>query len=182
MLSKVALANVEQELQNMMDIDRQDFTTFISQLCTKWTITIVLGTKINDLVFRMILLNSLPQSWDSIVATLYTTKSSYNATNHLMSYWARVSQTQAVNLHNAATALYINSNNINQQHNNQCQCTNPNCNRYGHTIENCYWSGREKARQFPLGFGKCKKKRTMNANNTNLLGHSHSMAANPRAR
>jgi len=86
MLSKVALANVEQELQNMMDIDRQDFTTFISQLCTKWTITIVLGTKINDLVFRMILLNSLPQSWDSIVATLYTTKSSYNATNHLMSY------------------------------------------------------------------------------------------------
>ena len=35
MLSKVALANVEQELRNMMYIDEQDFTTFISQLCTK---------------------------------------------------------------------------------------------------------------------------------------------------
>jgi len=34
-LSEVALANAEQELQNMMYIDRQDFTTFISQLCTK---------------------------------------------------------------------------------------------------------------------------------------------------
>jgi len=34
-LSEVALANAEQELQNMMYIDRQDFTTFISQLRTK---------------------------------------------------------------------------------------------------------------------------------------------------
>jgi len=63
----------------MMYIDGQDFITFISQLCTKWTITTALGTKIDDLVFRMILLNSLPQSWDSIVATLYTTKSLHNA-------------------------------------------------------------------------------------------------------
>jgi len=35
MLSEVALANVEQELRNMMYIDRQDFTAFISQLRTK---------------------------------------------------------------------------------------------------------------------------------------------------
>jgi len=35
MPSKVALANAEQELQNMMYIDGQDFTTFISQLRTK---------------------------------------------------------------------------------------------------------------------------------------------------
>jgi len=40
MLSKVALANVEQELQNMIYIDGQDFTAFISQLCTKWTIAV----------------------------------------------------------------------------------------------------------------------------------------------
>jgi len=38
-----------------------------------------LGTKIDDLVFRMILLNSLPRSWGSIMATLYTTKSSHDA-------------------------------------------------------------------------------------------------------
>jgi len=35
MPSKVALANAEQELRNMMYIDGQDFTTFISQLRTK---------------------------------------------------------------------------------------------------------------------------------------------------
>jgi len=40
MPSKVALANVEQELQNMMYIDGQDFTAFISQLCTKWIIAV----------------------------------------------------------------------------------------------------------------------------------------------
>jgi len=43
MPSKVALANMEQELQNMMYIDRQDFTAFISQLHTKWTIATALG-------------------------------------------------------------------------------------------------------------------------------------------
>jgi len=35
MLSEVALANAEQELRSMMYIDEQDFTVFISQLCTK---------------------------------------------------------------------------------------------------------------------------------------------------
>jgi len=35
MPAEVALANTEQELQNMMYINRQDFTTFISQLHTK---------------------------------------------------------------------------------------------------------------------------------------------------
>jgi len=153
----------------MMYIDGQDFTAFISQLCTKWTITTALGTKIDDLAFRMILLNSFPRSWDSIMATLYTTKSSHDTINHLMSYWARVSRTQAVNPHNTAAALHVNGNNANQQHYNQCQCTNPNCNRHGHTIENCYWLGRGKARQFPPGFGKCKPKGTVNANNTNTI-------------
>ena len=118
MPSEVALANAEQELRNMIYIDGQDFTTFISQLHTKWTIAMALGAKINDLVFRMILLNSLPWSWDSIVATLYTTKSSHDAINHLMSYWARVSQTQAINPHNTTAVLHINSNNANQQHYN----------------------------------------------------------------
>jgi len=90
-LFEVALANAEQELRNMTYIDGQDFTAFISQLHTKWTIATALGAKIDDLVFRMILLNSLPRSWDSIVTTLYTTKSSHDAINHLMSHWARVS-------------------------------------------------------------------------------------------
>jgi len=43
MPSEVALANAEQELRNMMYIDRQDFTAFISQLRTKWTIAMALG-------------------------------------------------------------------------------------------------------------------------------------------
>jgi len=130
MLSKVALANTKQELRNIMYINGQDSTAFISQLCTKWTIAIALGTKIDDLAFRMILLNSLPQSWDSIMATLYTTKSSYDTINHLMFHWARVSWTQAVNPCNTAVVLHINGNNANQQHYNQCQCTNLNCNRH----------------------------------------------------
>jgi len=127
----------------------------------------------------MILLNSLSWSWDSIVATLYTTKSSHDAINHLMSHWARVSWTQAVNPCNTAAALHVNGNNANQQHYNQCQCTNPNCNRHRHTIKNCYWPGGGKARQFPPGFGKCKPKGTMNANNTNTIAAATTSTTTP---
>ena len=41
--SEVALANAEQELRNMTYINGQDFTAFISQLRTKWTIATALG-------------------------------------------------------------------------------------------------------------------------------------------
>jgi len=127
----------------------------------------------------MILLNSLPWSWDSIMATLYTTKSSHDAINHLMSHWARVSRTQAVNPHNTTAALYVNGNNANQQHYNQRQCTNPNCNRRGHTIKNCYWPGRGKAGQFPPEFGKRKLKGTVNANNTNTIATATTSTTTP---
>jgi len=96
-----------------------------------------------------------------------------------MSYWARVSQTQAVNPCNTAATLHINGNNANQQHYNQCQCTNPNCNRHGHTIENCYWPGRGKAGQFPPGFGKHKLKGTVNANNTNTIAAATTSMTTP---
>jgi len=133
MLSKVTLANVEQELWNMMYIDEQNFTVFISQLCTKWTIAIVLGIQDNFVeLFSSVL---------GFHHGLYTTKSSHDAINHLMSHWARVSWTQAVNPYNAATALHINGNNVNQQYYNQHQYTNPKCNRCKHTIKNCYWPG-----------------------------------------
>jgi len=80
---------------------------------------------------------------------------------------------------NAAAALHVNSNNVNQQHNNQCHYTNPNCNRHGHTIENCYWLGKGKAGQFPPGFGKHKQKETVNANNTNSIAAATTSTATP---
>jgi len=49
--SEVALANVEQELRNMTYIDEQDFTAFISQLRTKWTIATALGVQDNFIEF-----------------------------------------------------------------------------------------------------------------------------------
>jgi len=96
-----------------------------------------------------------------------------------MSHWARVSRTQAVNPRNTAAALYVNGNNANQQHYNQRQCTNPNCNRRGHTIENCYWPGGGKAGQFSPGFGKRKPKGTVNANNTNTIAAATTSTTTP---
>jgi hypothetical protein len=89
--------------------DGQDFVEFISRLRTKWSNATAIGAKIDDLAFRMIILNALPRSWDSIVATLYNTHSSREAINHLMTHWARVSHDCVVDPRNATAALCVSS-------------------------------------------------------------------------
>ncbi|XP_006457026.1 hypothetical protein AGABI2DRAFT_56310, partial [Agaricus bisporus var. bisporus H97] len=51
------------------------------------------------------ILNALPRSWDPIVATLYTTQSSREAINQLMTHWARVSRDRVSNPQSSTTAL-----------------------------------------------------------------------------
>jgi hypothetical protein len=176
---EVALANAEQDLRNVTYNDGQDFVEFIFKLRTKWANATALGAKIDDLSFRMIILNALPRSWDSIVATLYNTHSSREAINHLMTHWARVSRDRVVDPRHATAALRVssgnpsgggsNSNNFNR---NGLVCSNSNCNRRGHTIENCYWPGGGKAGQFPPGFGKRRAGRG-SANNVNANANAN---------
>ncbi|KAF7762622.1 hypothetical protein Agabi119p4_9215 [Agaricus bisporus var. burnettii] len=86
--SEVAILNAEMDLRNMTYADGQDFVEFISRIRTKWSNVTALGASINDKAFRTIILNALPRSWDSIVATLYTTQSSRDAINQLMTHWS----------------------------------------------------------------------------------------------
>ncbi|KAF7768676.1 hypothetical protein Agabi119p4_7919 [Agaricus bisporus var. burnettii] len=156
--SEIATLNAEMELRNMVYTDGQDFTEFISRLGTKWSNANALGAKIDDKAFRTIILNSLPRSWDSIVATLYTTKTSWEAISQLLTHWARVSRDRVTTSQttSALQTTTTQSNNRNRQRsqNSQLTCTNPNCGRRGHTIELCYWPGGGKAGQFPPGFGR----------------------------
>ncbi|XP_006457163.1 hypothetical protein AGABI2DRAFT_181495 [Agaricus bisporus var. bisporus H97] len=156
--SEIATLNAEMELRNMVYTDGQDFTEFISRLRTKWSNANALGAKIDDKAFRTIILNSLPRSWDSIVATLYTTKTSREAISQLLTHWARVSRDRVTTSQttSALQTTTTQSNNRNRQRsqNSQLTCTNPNCGRRGHTIEFCYWPGGGKAGQFPPGFGR----------------------------
>jgi len=58
------------ELRGMKYGDGQDFNTHIKWLCEKLNDMLNTGAQISDASFRMIILSSLPKSWDPIVGTL----------------------------------------------------------------------------------------------------------------
>lgn len=173
--SEVAVLNAELDLRNMAYTDGQDFVEFISRIRTKWSNATALGANIDDKAFRTIILNSLPRSWDPIVATLYTTKSSRDAINQLMAHWARISRDRVTNPQTTTSALQTTTpsrNRERQRNQSPLQCNNPNCGRRGHTIENCYWPGGGKAGQFPAGFGRRGGMRNTNSTGQNTTANA----------
>lgn len=149
--SDLAVANAEMELRNMRYTDNDDFPNYISRIRVKWAQANALGASVNDQAFKTILLNSLPRSWDPVVASLYRTSSSIETISQLNVHWLRISRDRITGTPSSTTVLQTNTNNHRR---NQLQCTNPNCGRRGHTIEMCYWPGGGKEGQFPPGFGK----------------------------
>ncbi|KAF7763932.1 hypothetical protein Agabi119p4_8469 [Agaricus bisporus var. burnettii] len=153
--SEVAVLNAELILRNTTYNDGQDFVEFITQMRTKWSNATALGATIDDKSFRTIILNALPRTWDPIVATLYTTQTSRDAINQLMTHWARISRDRVTSPQTATSALQATANKPGRERQrSQLTCTNPNCRRRGHIIDDCYWPGGGKAGQFPPGFGK----------------------------
>jgi hypothetical protein len=154
-VSEIAIINADRDLRNTIYNDGEDFQEFINRMRTKWSNATALGAPIDDRAFRTIVLSALPQSWDPIVATLYTTQTSRDAINQLMTHWARISRDRISNARTSTSALQVSINRqARDRIRSQLVCTNPNCNRQGHTIEDCYWQGGGKAGQFPAWFRK----------------------------
>ena len=149
--SDLAMITAQRDLCNTLFVDGNDFLTHISNLCTKWVLANNTGTKINNADFHMIILSSLPVSWDSVVGTLYDAKSSADIISHLTIHWNRIDRSKSItNPATTVTALQVDT----KKSQNQLLCTNQNCGRRGHTIANCYWRGGGKEGQFPPGFGQ----------------------------
>jgi hypothetical protein len=161
--SDLAVVTTQHDLRNTTFSDRNDFPTHISNLHTKWVTANNAGAKITDTDFRMIILSSLPESWDSVVGTLYEAKSSADVISHLMIHWNRTDHSKSViNPATVVTALQTDA----RRPRSQLQCANKNCGRWGHTIANCYWRGGGKEGQFPPGFGQCGGVQGSNPQNT----------------
>ena len=77
----LAMVTAQCDLWNITFIDGNDFPIHVANLCTKWVMANNAGAKINDVDFHMIILSSLPASWDSVVGTLYEVKSSGDIIN-----------------------------------------------------------------------------------------------------
>jgi len=141
-----------QDLRNTLYTDHTDFDLFITILQKKFSNVNALGGKLTDEDFKLIILNTLPYFWDSVVAGLYGNINSAETILRLQSWYARISQNWPPKMGQNSMALYTAT--PKQRTNSQFICTNSNCKCYGHTIKVCYWPGGGKEGQFPPGFGK----------------------------
>ena len=132
--SDMAQQNTKQDLCTTTCFDNDDFPTFIAMLRNKWARANALGIAISDKNFKTIVINSLPRSWDPIIASLFKDMPSSEAISQLDIWWLRISRDQ---LSQQISALQISRPTT--QERNQLICTNPNCRRQGHTIKQCYW-------------------------------------------
>jgi len=142
--SNLTMVTAQCNLHNTTFSNGSDFPTHISNLHTKWVIANNTGVKIDDADFHMIVLSSLPTSWDSVVGMLYEVKSSADIISRLM-----ICSKSVANPATTVTVLQTVKKLC-----NQLQCTNQNCGCHGQTIANCYWHGGGKEGQFPPGFGQ----------------------------
>lgn len=129
-------------------MDGMDFAEHITDLRSKWNNATEWGADIKDNQFRAIIILSLPATWDYIVASLQSTKTSIKLVAGLILHWEQIKECLTAT-GTTSTALYTKT----PQPQKKLVCVNPNCGRTGHTIDNCYWKGRGKEGQFPANFG-----------------------------
>ena len=87
----MARQNAIQDLRNTLYIDHTDFNLFITILQKKFSNINALGGKLTNKDFKLIILNMLPQSWDSVVAGLHRNMNSVKTISRLQSWYARIS-------------------------------------------------------------------------------------------
>jgi len=138
----------EEDLCSTKYKEGQDLDLHIKTLREKLDTVLNAGAVISDAAFRMIVLVTLPRSWDSIISTLYTSTTTAALISTLRTHCIRICQHDVP----ASTALQDKMKPSNFQ--SQLQCSNPKCGRRGHVIANCYWPGGGKEGQFLVSFGK----------------------------
>ncbi|KXN80853.1 hypothetical protein AN958_07124 [Leucoagaricus sp. SymC.cos] len=153
--TELALLHAQDELQGLRYRDGDNFPNHITQLRVLWQNANAMGANINDATFRTIILASLPNSWNPIVAATYGTTTSVDAIAQLSVHWMRISRDRGGNQNpNAPTALQTTYNRGGNRPGNGVVCSNPNCCQPGHAVEDCYWPGGGKQGQFPPNFGR----------------------------
>ena len=133
--SDIVRQNAEQELRNLTYSNDNDFPTHLTIMRNKLAHARALGADISDKNFKTIILNSLPRTWDPVVAALYRDIPNSKAFFQLYTWWLRISCDRPIKTSHSVTTLQANSN---MQNRKLLICANPNCKCRGHTIEACY--------------------------------------------
>ena len=150
---RLATINAEKQLRTTKFSDGMDFLKHVEDWREKWRAAMERGAKINDSTFCTILIASLPESWNAVVAGIYSMTESKDMVAALTVHWdCLVLQKQKTGI--STMALQV-------QTKQKFVCINPNCWQNGHTIDNCYWRGGGKEGHFLPNFrNKSKTSRT----------------------
>ncbi|KAG6830427.1 hypothetical protein H0H92_000730 [Tricholoma furcatifolium] len=150
-ITNLGVVAAENTLHTTKYADGTDFPEHVADLCLKWCGAVKHG----------ILIASLPESWNLVVAPLQYTKTSTELIAGLNLHWEQVKSQVTPSKSNTTTFIARTSQKP------RVVCTNNNCGWTGHSIENCYWPGGGKEGQFPPNFGRRRQNNyTANANET----------------
>lgn len=84
---EIAAMNAEKKLRATEFTDGMDFTRHVEDLREKWKSATKKGAKINNKTFRTILIASLPESWNAVVAGVYAKTKSREVIAALTTHW-----------------------------------------------------------------------------------------------
>ncbi|KAF5375887.1 hypothetical protein D9615_008209 [Tricholomella constricta] len=146
-ISDFAAADAERILRTTLLTEGADLLLHITDLRTKWNAATEKGAPILDKEFRTIMLASLPASWNVLVSTLYSCKTSAETISHLTLHWDRLKSQNSAGT--ATTAMQVTTTKPKPK----LVCTNTeNCGRTGHTIETAIGRGEAKKVNSPQTF------------------------------
>ena len=143
--SDMGLLNADNALCTIKHVDGADIIAHFTRMHEAWAKINAQGEKMDDLTFQTIIIASMPKEWDLIIGTLFALKTSKEVIASLTLYDTALAHhrkpilqpTQAL----ATTQTRTNRSNK--------VCSNPNCKRIGHTVEQCFKPGGGMEGQYP---------------------------------
>jgi hypothetical protein len=141
----------ENNLRNTRYIKGTDLATHFTSLRTKCTTANAQGAAIDDERFGMIVLSTMPSSWDMLVLTLYDCKTLSQVIQRLTLHGECLAQSKGSKPTNSSSSQAL----FTQQKVHSTEiCGNKQCGHRGHIMDRCFWPGGGMEGQFPSWWGK----------------------------
>lgn len=141
------LNEVERKLRTTFYDGISGFQDHMMTMRALWDAANSQGANLQDTEFRRLIVSSVPHSFNPVIPSLTAYKTSAEVIVHLTS-WDRIINEQKNSVTTATSSTQALATTSNRRSDRSgLKCTNPLCNKSGHTIDNCFMSGGGRAGQ-----------------------------------